>query len=301
MQTKPRLIIQKTPEITKLLNELGSHGYSPSALTLYIRDPLKFYQKYVLGLEESDEVEESMAARTFGNAIHNTLEALYRPFQNQFLSEQSLVSMTSQIPNLAERFFKDQLKGADIKAGKNLLSFEIGKHYILQLINEDLKLIQRGDSVKIISIEEKFEAPIPLLDLPVQIKIRGKIDRVDQLNGVTRIIDYKTGSRITNNSLQIKDWSDLIYDYDKYHKCFQILCYAYLWRANHPETSCVEGGIFALKNISSGLIKLGLASENDKTNSYNIDSRVLDQFEQILSELVLMIHNPKIPFETTEK
>ena len=301
MQTKPRLIIQKTPEIIKLLNELGSHGYSPSGLTLYIRDPLKFYQKYVLGLEESDEVEESMASRTFGNAIHNTLEALYKPFQNKFLSEQSLVSMTSQVPSLAERYFKDQLKGADIKTGKNLLTFEIGKHYILQLINEDLKLIQQGDSVKIISTEEKFEAPIPLLDLPVQVKIRGKIDRVDQLNGVTRIIDYKTGNRITNNSLQIKDWSSLNNDYDKYHKCFQILCYAYLWHANHPETSCVEGGIFALKNISSGLIKLGMPTEDGKSNSHNIDGKVLDQFEQILSELVLKIHNPKIPFETTGK
>ena len=209
--------------------------------------------------------------------------------------------MTSQVPLLAERFFRDQMKGADIKTGKNLLAFEIGKHYILQSIQEDLKLIQQGDSLKIISVEEKFEALIPLSGLPFQVKIRGKIDRVDQLNGITRIIDYKTGSQITASSLKIKDWSSLTNDYDKYHKCFQILCYAYLWRANHPNTNSVEGGVFALKNISLGLIRLGIPSEDGKTYSHSIDRAVLDQFEQILSELVLTIHNPKIPFATSEK
>lgn len=300
-QKEPGLVIQKTPEIAKALEELGSYGYSPSALTLYINDPFKFYQRYILGLEESDEVEESMAARTFGNAIHNTLEALYKPFQNNYLSEETITGMTSQVPLLAERFFRDQMKGADIKTGKNLLAFEIGKHYILQSIQEDLKLIQQGGSLKIISVEEKFEALMPLSGLPFQVKIRGKIDRVDQLNGITRIIDYKTGSQITASSLKIKDWSSLTNDYHKYHKCFQILCYAYLWRANHPNTSSVEGGVFALKNISLGLIRLGIPSEDGKTYSHSIDRAVLDQFEQILSELVLTIHNPKIPFATSEK
>ena len=57
----------------------------------------------------------------------------------------------------------------------------------------------------------------------------------------------------------------------------------------------------AIKNISLGLIRLGIPSEDGKTYSHGIDSTVLDQFEQILSELVLTIHNPKTPFATSEK
>lgn len=300
LQQEQSLSVSKSALALESLKELGSYGYSPSALTLYIKDPLLFYRRYLLGLKETNELEESMAARTFGNAIHNTLEALYKPLKGAQLSASTLAQMRSQAASLAEIFFKEEMKGADIKSGKNLLTFEVGKHYIFQLIDEDLRMIKEGNSIKIVCIEEKLEAYIPISSIPYKIKLRGKIDRVDEFNGRTRVIDYKTGSNITASSLKIKDWSALGSNYDKYHKCFQILCYAYIWKANNPKTISLEGGVYALKNMSLGFLKLGIPEEDSKSFHFDLDAVVLNRFEKTLIDLISSIHDSTVPFESIE-
>jgi len=296
-QKKEPISVEKTESVIELLAALAGYGYSPSALSLFIKDPLAFYYRYVLGVKDSEQVEEAMEARTFGNAIHNTLEELYQQHINEYLSEQSLTKMIERAPDCAYKHFKEQLKGADIRSGKNLLTFEIGKHYIMQLLQHDLSTIKDGNTIKIISIEEKLEAVIDIPELDFPVKLRGKIDRVDQLNGKTRIIDYKTGQNISATHLQIKDWSLLGIDYDRYHKCFQILCYAFLWRANFPETKEMEGGIFALKKLSLGLLKLGIPNDNGKGFHYDITPSVIDDFKMVMTNLISLIHNPKQNFD----
>ncbi len=58
-------------------------GFSPSALSRYIRCPLQFYFEKIAGLEEADEVEETLEARTLGTIIHGVLEDLYGPFRGK--------------------------------------------------------------------------------------------------------------------------------------------------------------------------------------------------------------------------
>ena len=41
-----------------LLEKIALKGFSPSSLTQYIRNPLDFYTQKILGLYESEEVEE---------------------------------------------------------------------------------------------------------------------------------------------------------------------------------------------------------------------------------------------------
>jgi hypothetical protein len=46
-------------------------GFSPSALTSYIRNPIQFYfRKFYIS--EVEEVEENIALNTFGTIIHET-------------------------------------------------------------------------------------------------------------------------------------------------------------------------------------------------------------------------------------
>ncbi|MGO1585005.1 MAG: PD-(D/E)XK nuclease family protein, partial [Mesonia sp.] len=44
--------IAKTPEVIQKLEKLAAYGFSPSALTTYIRNPLDFYKRYVLGIKD---------------------------------------------------------------------------------------------------------------------------------------------------------------------------------------------------------------------------------------------------------
>ena len=68
------------------LKKIADKGFSPSALTSYIRNPIDFYFQKILRISEVEEVEENIALNTLGTIIHETLEALYTPFIGKFLS-----------------------------------------------------------------------------------------------------------------------------------------------------------------------------------------------------------------------
>ena len=139
---------------------------------------------------------------------------------------------------------------------------------------------------------------IPELDFPVT--ITGKVDRVDEYNGMTRIVDYKTG-RVEQNSVEIVDWEAITTDYSKYSKSFQVLTYAYMMHLSNQIQFPVEAGIISFKNLSKGFLKF---SKKDKAGTYAkkdalITQDTMDHFSQELKQLVLEICNPNIPF--TEK
>ncbi|RZV58155.1 MAG: PD-(D/E)XK nuclease family protein, partial [Flavobacteriaceae bacterium] len=71
--------INKTDDIIDHLKDLAKKGFSPSALTSYIRNPLDFYFNKVLQINSFDDIEETVATNTFGTIIHNSLEELYKP------------------------------------------------------------------------------------------------------------------------------------------------------------------------------------------------------------------------------
>ena len=139
---------------------------------------------------------------------------------------------------------------------------------------------------------------IPELDFPVS--ITGKVDRVDEFNGVTRIIDYKTGS-VQQNQVEVFDWTDITTDYKKYSKSFQILTYAYMMQKSNIIKLPVEAGIISFKNLSSGFLKF---AKKDKHGAYAkkdslITANTLKSFSIELKQLILEICNLNIPF--TEK
>ena len=51
-----------------------------------------------------------------------------------------------------------------------------------------------------LGIERKFENEIN--DKGKKFKIRGKIDRIDELNGEIRVIDYKSGKKLCSGAIE---------------------------------------------------------------------------------------------------
>ena len=98
----------------------------------------------------------------------------------------------------------------DAKGGKNLLIFEVAKRYIYNFLRSEQQLLEKGCKLKILSIESnlKTEIKIPELDFPVYIK--GKVDRIDELDGQLRIIDYKTGKENPIYKDQIDNYASAI-------------------------------------------------------------------------------------------
>ena len=123
------------------------------------------------------------------------------------------------------------------------------------------------------------------------------MDRIDEKDGVIRIIDYKTGN-VTSSQVEIVDWEDVITDYN-YSKAFQLLCYAIMYNNSKPIGN-IEAGIISFKNLSSGLLKFAVKEKKGSRNKDNsITQDTIAQFMESIKSLIFEIGNPEIPF--TEK
>src|SRR5690606_3102162 len=89
--------IIKTEAVMQRIREIAEKGFSPSALTSYIRNPLDFYFQKILRLNDFEEVEETVAANTLGTIVHDTLETFYKPLEGSFLSIEKLSEMKDRI------------------------------------------------------------------------------------------------------------------------------------------------------------------------------------------------------------
>ena len=293
-------VVQKTEDLQLQIIQLASDGFSPSSLTSYIRNPIDFYYQKILKIKEHDDVEETVAANTLGTIVHNTLEDFYKPLTGKMLTIETIKNLKSKIEERVIFHFKNEYKEGDISKGKNLIIFEISKRYVSNFLNLEIKALNAGNEIKIIAVEADNEVLIDIPELDFPIKIKGKIDRVDEYNGVTRIIDYKTGS-VQQNQVEIVNWDDITTDYKKFSKSFQILTYAYMLHQSKQIDLPVEAGIISLKNLSSGFLKF---AKKDKQGSYAkkntlITKETINNFSIQLKKLIIEICNPDIDF--TEK
>ena len=293
-------VIKKTDALLQQIVQTANQGFSPSSLTNYIRNPIDFYYQKILKIKDHDDVEETVAANTLGTVVHNTLEDFYKPLIDSFLTVETIKSLKPKIEQTVTYHFKNEYKEGDITKGKNLIIFEIAKRYVSNFLDLEIKALKAGDKIKIIAIEANNDIEINIPELDYPIRVRGKVDRVDECNGVTRIIDYKTGN-VQGNQVEIVNWEDITTDYKKYSKSFQILTYAYMMKQSQKINLPIEAGIISFKNLKEGFLKF---AKKDKSGSYaKKDTLITDDtlvaFEIELKRLILEICNQKIDF--TEK
>ena len=242
--------IEKTGALPELIRSYAEKGFSPSSLSNYIRNPLAFYKQNLLGINEVSEVEETVAANTMGTIVHNTLEDLYTPFIGRVLTMEGLASAERGIAERVEHHFMISYGDGDISQGKNRIAFEVVQQYIKNFLRQEMEVCHKN-TIRVMGLEQDFKMnlQLPKIDFPVVLK--GKLDRIDEVDGVLRIIDYKTGS-VARADVEISDWETLTAD-GKKSKAFQLLCYALMYRAQNPLES-LEAGIISFKNFSIALV-----------------------------------------------
>ncbi|WP_115888322.1 PD-(D/E)XK nuclease family protein [Flavobacterium cutihirudinis] len=286
------MIIPKSEAVMDRLKEIALQGFSPSALTSYIRNPIDFYFQKILRIREVEEVEENIALNTLGTIIHGTLEALYKPFLEKFISEADLLNCFKLLDDEVLKQFKLVYKEGEIKKGRNLLAFEVAKRNVSNFLKMELEEVRNGDAIKIIALEQTFERTLTHPDLPCPVLIKGNVDRIELRNGRIRIIDYKTG-KVEKNNVVLKSWNGLTHEL-KNDKIIQVLAYAYMFEEKAGSTP-IEVGIISFKNLKSGFLPFGFKEEKD------IDTTVSNQIlKNYLEEIVLLlkeIFGVTIPFE----
>jgi hypothetical protein len=293
---KEPVTIIKTPNVLQQLKEVFTLGISPSALTNYLYNPINFYQQKVLKIRDVVELEETIESNTMGTAIHEVLKNLYKPFENKQLTINAVNQMLNCYTEELQQEYEKIYKKGTLRQGKNKLIFEVSKYYIQQFLEQELNLLKQGNTLTILAIEREFEADFKGKNLDYPIKIKGIVDRVDLLNNVGRIIDYKTGKVLPTN-LKLDDFSLIKANTQKHGKVLQIMLYAFLITQQKMfEFNNFEGGIVSFKNLQSGFLKLNFTAQRSGLNTL-ITEEIMTQFLEELENIIEEILNPEIPFE----
>lgn len=286
------MIIPKSEAIMDRLKEIALQGFSPSALTSYIRNPIDFYFQKILRIREVEEVEENIALNTLGTIIHETLKALYEPFMGKFISETDLLNCFKLLDDEVLKQFKVVYKEGEIKKGRNLLAFEVAKRNVSNFLKMEVEEVRNGDAIKIIALEQTFERTLMHPDLPFPVLIKGNVDRIELRNGRIRIIDYKTG-KVEKNNVVLKSWNGLTQEL-KNDKIIQVLAYAFMFEEKAGNTP-MEVGIISFKNLKSGFLPFGFKEEKDFDNT--VTNQILKNYLEEIVVLLKEIFDVNIPFE----
>ncbi|MEE3035537.1 MAG: PD-(D/E)XK nuclease family protein [Bacteroidota bacterium] len=291
--------IKKTQQVEKRLIEIASKGFSPSSLIEYLTDPMEFYYKRILGIRESEKIETTISHLDRGTLVHEVLEELYKPYLNQTLSIENFDLMEQNLNDLIEEKYSIIYGRTYKKTGRNYIIFEVLKKQIKDFLVKEKDLVKRGRVLKIIHLEKSLEKDISVAGIPFPIKLVGKVDRIDTLDEIVRIVDYKTG-KILSSDLKAPAVENLFTD-SKYISSFQVLTYCYLYSSFIDKNHLVQAGIISFQNLKENFMPLLLkSSQKNTSNNFIIDSSIISQFEKFLTKLFKDIFNKKMPFRRIE-
>jgi CRISPR/Cas system-associated exonuclease Cas4 (RecB family) len=253
--------------ITKLIENFDYH---PTAIDTYIQCPLKFYYRYVLKLKEQEEIEEDIERSTIGIFIHDFLKDYYKQFINKKVILDKRNFMETLQKELRKKFRED---------GGSIILSEIIKKTLERFIIYEIKKIKEND-VYIRGLEENIATRIEVNGN--EFRIKGWIDRVEEINGIYKIIDYKTGiikKPIATQTLEFTQSREMI---KKKIKSLQLPIYIYLYSSD--------------KNIDMNIIESQFLSLRNPYDMNTIDSSNMNIFMVALKYILKEITNSDIPF-----
>lgn len=299
-QAKPNKMeeeVAKTEAVMIRLQEIAEQGFSPSALYIYLKNPLQFYYERVLGLRPEDGLMEELDLPAQGSAIHGLLE-----YGFSISDPKDPTKRIAQKPDLEGAFFKqskDVLKaklkdfmlaetpGLPLDSGPNLLHLENMAIMLEQFLKAEKKRLQKiASNWDVLAVEQNLSSSLKLANGQI-IKLHGNADRIDQLKDGIHIIDYKTGSKEAQE-YQIKELS--LESLIAKPNAVQLPVYAWMYQQENPQSK-VRASILSLKKLKKGPIDMKLEGE------YFLQETNQDSVKAMLQDLFKELFDPSIPFK----
>ena len=317
---RPVVTVEKTPAVLQELHDrylAGKGTFSASSLNHYIDCPLQFYYQHVRQIKEQDDVVEDIDASRFGTIYHEIMQRLYEPYapttpttrrgaggvleREHFSAEETEYQSEAKGANpLITKDLIDQLRhnkrmletltieafqhvGIDEIEGENLIL----KNLVLHFVDRTLEVDAGLTPFTFLGAETTRDCKLQLAD-GRRVRLFGAIDRLDtNLPGITRVVDYKTGSVDKKDDCRNVD---RLFDRtlgQRPYIAFQLYFYALLM-TRQPDArpdEHFEPCIYALRDLFKGA-----------PASHSIDPENLVHFEERVRALIEEIFNPEIPF-----
>ena len=304
--------VEKTPAIIQRLEKyLTEEGLSPSYISRYLEEPMRFYEKKVLKLTEPPMMEEDLFQHTYGQVMHEALEIIFEPLVGKEISEEWLDKTRKDKENLkllVEKLITKLAGGVMHDTGKNFLLKEVTQ----SLIPEFMRLQKEEAPIRLIALEQKlnnivtFDIKIDGQIRKIPLKLIGTADRIDIITtkeGIKRlqVIDYKTG-KMDAAALKADTFEQLLSD--EKAKIIQLVLYKYLFiktyqagQIKHLPTDFsleeyqIVSGFWFFRKLSSNFTPYHLKAEKDLT----LDG-FLAEVETFLQKVVENMLDAAIPF-----
>lgn len=280
---------QKTPAIIQQLHKIAQLGFSPSALNKYRNCPLEYYYENVLHLQEVEDNTENIEQNELGTYIHNILQNVYSLDSDCNIRINTLQQAINDIDNLLTQTINNYFQHGRSHLGRNHLLESIAKTQVTNFLQDEIKRIENGHTIRILGLEKKLERPltIEVNGLTETVKITGIADRIDLCDGLIRVIDYKSG-KVKEADVKVQKSDPTPHDIPD--KWFQLMQYSWLYRPYANNDEPLVSGIFPLGNLHSELLE----AQWDKTRL--MTDQQIANFELMLKKIIEEILNPQIPF-----
>jgi ATP-dependent helicase/DNAse subunit B len=279
-----RLAIQKTPGIIKYLQNIQ---YSASSVNTYMHCPLRFYYRYVLGLNEQEDLLDEAENVDVGRFIHELLEKTYAPFIGKApvfdeSFEKGLFHLLDK--NFTEVFEKKM--AADAFLVKEVVTFRM-QGFLENEREQDIK--------EIVCLEKIFQGSIPLHN--ASYNFIAIVDRIDRLaDDSLLILDYKTGAldHVPKEAGKIRDAGYSREALKTSMRSFQLPLYLYfVSREGEFKTTSVDAALYSMRDYKQH----HLLERKKQTQDA---AEVLEVSREALGAMVKEMHDPAVPFKADQ-
>jgi hypothetical protein len=285
----------------QFLDKIKLRILSPSAINTWLNCRMKFYYRYINHLKEQDKVTKDIDPAMLGNILHEMMRVVYQDYTGQVISKDILNSILKNKQLLSgitdDAIHKNLNDGTSgLISGNELIVRDVLEVYLKKILIADRNLAP----FTILHLESSFSFLLSGLSeaSKFDIVLGGNVDRIDTVNGITRIVDYKTGTVADS----ITSTYDLFMDDRKKETdgWLQTLIYCEAYRSKSPG-SIIRPSIYKIKKINGDPLSDKLKLKTDAKNEIVIDdyNLIRDEFLDGLGGIVKTIFDEKEPFRMT--
>jgi hypothetical protein len=293
---------------------------SPSVINTYMTCPLKFFLAHVSGLRADVDPQEGLNAPLIGDIFHDTAELIYKRIiqrtGNHIIQRNTLSELLSDMEGLigpildivfdtiyfhpADRWQRTEeawkmvcrdTRPGNQYTGELIIIRRVLMQYLTNLLRYDL----RHAPFRIIDTETDryINCQLSTVNSQLNITAGGRIDRLDEMDGHIRVVDYKTGYHLPS----IKSMDEVINTAAKHEGYFlQAFLYSYaVLKEDKPQLPIVPA-----------LFYPGKAYKEDYNPTLTIGKEVIedfapmaDEFYEGLTQVLKQIFSPDTSFTQT--
>lgn len=318
--------VEKNEAVLKRLDKISY--FSPTAINTYITCQLKYYFKYIAGINELDEIDiDDVDNRMFGNIFHTAAQLMYEKLLPREVittknidyllktgkSTQSLTSGNAELTldDIVDESFATELfhqqRGVRKHPKLNGLQL-INREVIIKYLHQLLRIDRRSAPLRVIGHEfpVKRSLTINVNGLEKQIETGGRIDRLDEIlvdsdNARLRVVDYKTGGKTAESLKCVDDMFNPKFLSKKSDYTMQAMLYSLIEAKDDSKYNPNH------RAVSPALLFIQHAGSDDYTPVLSIDKEEVtdvtvyeEDFLRNLTEKLEEIHNPNIAFTPTD-